>query len=75
MIAGIRKEDTIKRDVFSFVFIHIFLLKEPEIIISGLFIFMIDSKVLSLLLELLHFQETHHRFHQYDRLRRFLKER
>ena len=75
MIAGIRKEDTIKKGCFYLCFIHIFLLKEPEIIISGLFIFMIDSKVLSLLLELLHFQETHHRFHQYDRSRRFLKER
>ena len=75
MITGIRKEDIKKRDVFSFVFVHIILLKEPEIRISGLLIFMINSKVLSLLLELLHFQETHHRFHQCDRSRRFLKER
>ena len=31
------------------------------------------QKFFSLLLELLHFQETHHRFHQYDRLRRFFR--
>ena len=39
----------------------------------ALLFFIIDSKVLSLLLELLHFQETHHRFHQCDRLRRFFE--